>query len=224
MPAAISRINTETCGQSSQSRPLVSSVTCGMAPHMRPFVSREIRTPGPHMRPFASSDVRSSTSRMRPSNPTSSSGSPGSRTYHRTLPVQHKTLPVQHITSSPPLTSPSNSQPLNSTSSVQPLPPLHHERFSVPPPPQPRLVSPQPPPSQLPHASAATSAHSSLPCGPSVPQSGGPQDKLNDNVNALTDNAHRLNILKTPEFSEEGNGAQPPSPSAHEVVYLSDDD
>ncbi|GJW69318.1 P-loop containing nucleoside triphosphate hydrolase [Tanacetum coccineum] len=197
--------NTETCGQSPQSRPLVSSVTRSTAPHMRPLVSREFQTPGPHMRPFASSGIRSSTSPMRPSNPASSSGPPGFGTYHRTL-------PVQHVTSSVPLTSPSNSQPLNSTSSVQPLPPLPWKRFPVP---QPR--------SESPHASVATSAHSSLLRGPSVPQIGGPQDKLNDNVKTLTCNAARaLNILKTPEFPGGGNGAQPPS--AHELVYLSDDD
>ncbi|GKD58837.1 copia protein, partial [Tanacetum coccineum] len=190
--------NTETCGQSPQSRPLVSSVTRSTAPHMRPLVSREFQTPGPHMRPFASSGIRSSTSPMRPSNPASSSGPPGFGTYHRTL-------PVQHVTSSVPLTSPSNSQPLNSTSSVQPLPPLPWKRFLVP---QPR--------SESPHASVATSAHSSLLRGPSVPQIGGPQDKLNDNVKTLTCNAARaLNILKTPEFPGGGNGAQPPS--AHEL-------
>nr|GEX05481.1 hypothetical protein [Tanacetum cinerariifolium] len=110
-----------------------------------------------------------------------------------------------------PLISSSNSQPLNSTSSVQPMPPPY-KRFLVP---QPR--------SESPHASVATSAHSSLPCGPSVPQSEGPRDKLNDNVKTLTYNAAlALNILKTPEFPRGGNGAQPPS--AHELVYLSDDD
>ncbi|GJS22044.1 hypothetical protein Tco_0450676 [Tanacetum coccineum] len=181
--------NTETCGQSPQSRPLVSSVTRSTAPHMRPLVSREFQTPGPHMRPFASSGIRSSTSPMRPSNPASSSGPPGFGTYHRTL-------PVQHVTSSVPLTSPSNSQPLNSTSSVQPLPPLPWKRFPVP---QPR--------SESPHASVATSAHSSLLRGPSVPQIGGPQDKLNDNVKTLTNAARALNILKTPEFPGGGNGA-----------------
>ncbi|GJT44312.1 hypothetical protein Tco_0953027 [Tanacetum coccineum] len=157
------------------------------------------------MRPFASSGIRSSTSPMRPSNPASLSGPLGFGTYHRTL-------PVQHVTSSVLLTSPLNSQPLNSTSSVQPLPPLPWKCFSVP---QPR--------SESPHAFVATSAHSSLLRGPSVPQIGGPQDKLNDNVKTLTCNAAcALNILKTPEFPGGGNGAQPPS--AHELVYLSDDD
>ncbi|GJS24680.1 hypothetical protein Tco_0453312 [Tanacetum coccineum] len=95
---------------------------------------------------------------------------------------------------------------------VQPLPPLPWKCFLVP---QPR--------SESPHASVATSAQSSLLRGPSVPQIGGPQDKLNDNVKTLTCNAARaLNILKTPEFPGGGNGAQPPS--AHELVYLSDDD
>ncbi|GJZ07463.1 P-loop containing nucleoside triphosphate hydrolase [Tanacetum coccineum] len=197
--------NTETCGQSPQSRPLVSSVTRSTAPHMRPLVSREFQTPGPHMRPFASSGIRSSTSPMRPSNPASSSGPPGFGTYNRTL-------PVQHVTSSVPLTSPSNSQPLNSTSFVQPLPLLPWKRFPMP---QPR--------SESPHASVAIAAHSSLLRGPSVSQIGGPQDKLNDNVKTLTCNAARaVNILKTPEFPGGGNGAQPPS--AHELVYLSDDD
>ncbi|GJX71448.1 hypothetical protein Tco_0308619 [Tanacetum coccineum] len=71
----------------------------------------------------------------------------------------------------------------------------------------------------LPHSCPS----SSLLRGPSVPQIGGPQDKLNDNVKTLTCNAARaLNILKTPEFPGGGNGAQPPS--AHELVYLSDDD
>ncbi|GJY30981.1 hypothetical protein Tco_0414476 [Tanacetum coccineum] len=64
----------------------------------------------------------------------------------------------------------------------------------------------------LPHSCPS----SSLLRGPSVPQIGGPQDKLNDNVKTLTCNAARaLNILKTPEFPGGGNGAQPPS--AHEL-------
>ncbi|GJT32538.1 zinc finger, CCHC-type containing protein [Tanacetum coccineum] len=143
------------------------------------------------MRPLASSDICSSTSRMRPSNPTSSSRLTGSGTYHRTL-------PVHHVTSSLPLTSPSNSQRLNSPSSIQTPPPLPRE-----------------PRSQSPHASAVRS--------PSVPQSGGPQDKLNDNVNGLTEDnaACGLNILKTPEFPGEGDAAQPPSASsAHGVIVL----
>nr|GFB94710.1 hypothetical protein [Tanacetum cinerariifolium] len=75
----------------------------------------------------------------------------------------------------------------------------------------------------VPYASVATFAHSSLLRGPSVPQSGGQRDKLNDNVKTLADNAtHAFNILKTPEFPGGVNGAQPPS--AHELIYLSDDD
>ncbi|GKF98014.1 hypothetical protein Tco_0293835, partial [Tanacetum coccineum] len=73
------------------------------------------------------------------------------------------------------------------------------------------------------HASVATSSHSSLLQGPSMPQIGGPQDKLNDNVKTLTCNAARaLNILNIFEFMGGGNGVQPPP--AHELVYLSDDD
>nr|GEX81777.1 BAG family molecular chaperone regulator 4 [Tanacetum cinerariifolium] len=71
----------------------------------------------------------------------------------------------------------------------------------------------------VPYASVATFAHSSLLRDPSVPQSGGPRDKLNDNVKTMTDNAtHAFNILKTPEFPGGFNGAQPPS--AHELIYL----
>nr|GFD10906.1 hypothetical protein [Tanacetum cinerariifolium] len=75
----------------------------------------------------------------------------------------------------------------------------------------------------VPYASIATFAHSSLLRGPSVQKTGGPQDKLNDNVKTLIDNAtHAFNILKTPEFPGGVNGAQPPF--AHELIYLSDDD